>query len=77
MIPRIKTSVWGKTPRDNPDNTGIPDVFLALFDSMAEGDRVELRGLSSFYVKKYKSYMGWKPKTGEKVNITPEEKHYI
>ena len=32
-------------------------------------NRVEIRGLCSFYVKKYKAYAGRNPKTGEKVKI--------
>ena len=36
---------------------------------MAMGERVEIRGLCSFFVKNYKSYTGRNPKTGEKVVI--------
>ena len=52
-------------------------VVQILFDDMAEalalGDRVEIRGLCSFYVKEYKSYLGRNPKTGEKVAIKPKK----
>ena len=41
--------------------------------AMARGDRVEIRGLCSFFVKKYKSYAGRNPKTGEKVTIKPKK----
>jgi len=41
--------------------------------AMARGDRVEIRGLCSFFVKKYKSYPGRNPKTGEKVTIKPKK----
>jgi integration host factor subunit beta len=51
-------------------------VVQIFFDSMAEamarGQRVEIRGLCSFYVKNYKSYMGRNPKTGQKVTIRPK-----
>ena len=43
--------------------------FDAMADALANGDRVEIRGLCSFYVKKYKSYTGRNPKTGEQVKI--------
>lgn len=46
--------------------------FDSMSDAMAEGDRVEIRGLCSFYVKEYKSYTGRNPKTGEKVQIRPK-----
>ncbi len=51
-------------------------VVQIFFDSMAEamakGERVEIRGLCSFFVKEYKSYTGRNPKTGDKVTIRPK-----
>ena len=41
--------------------------FDQMADALAQGDRVEIRGLCSFFVKKYGSYIGRNPKTGEKV----------
>ncbi|MBF0231087.1 MAG: integration host factor subunit beta [Desulfamplus sp.] len=43
--------------------------FEAITDALANGDRVEIRGLCSFYVKEYQSYIGRNPKTGEQVEI--------
>jgi len=43
--------------------------FNKMADALAQGDRVEIRGLCSFFVKKYGSYIGRNPKTGEKVKI--------
>ncbi|MBF0231000.1 MAG: integration host factor subunit beta [Desulfamplus sp.] len=43
--------------------------FEAISDALANGDRVEIRGLCSFYVKEYESYIGRNPKTGERVEI--------
>ena len=43
--------------------------FDKMADALAQGDRVEIRGLCSFFVKKYSAYTGRNPKTGEKVNI--------
>ncbi len=43
--------------------------FNEMANALANGDRVEIRGLWSFYVKKYKAYTGRNPKTGEKVKI--------
>jgi integration host factor subunit beta len=40
--------------------------------ALAEGDRVEIRGLCTFYVKEYKSYKGRNPKTGENVQVAPK-----
>jgi len=47
--------------------------FENMADAMAMGERVEIRGLCSFFVKKYKSYVGRNPKTGEKVEIKPKK----
>ena len=44
-------------------------VFDEMSNAMANGDRVEIRGFCSFYVKQYKAYTGRNPKTGEKVEI--------
>jgi integration host factor subunit beta len=46
--------------------------FDDMASAMAQGDRVEIRGLCSFYVKNYKSYIGRNPKSGEKVLIKPK-----
>jgi integration host factor subunit beta len=52
----------------------IVDIFFSeMSEALSKGDRVELRGLCSFFVKKYKSYTGRNPKTGEKVKIAPKK----
>ena len=43
--------------------------FNEMANALANGNRVELRGLCSFYVKQYKAYTGRNPKTGEEVQI--------
>ena len=48
----------------------IVDLFFSeISEALSKGDRVELRGLCSFFVKKYKSYTGRNAKTGEKVKV--------
>jgi len=47
--------------------------FDNIADAMTSGERVEIRGLCSFFVKSYKSYTGRNPKTGEKVIIRPKK----
>ena len=47
--------------------------FNGMADALAKGDRVEIRGLCSFFVKEYGSYTGRNPKTGEKVKIKPKK----
>jgi len=43
--------------------------FNEMSEALAKGDRVEIRGLCSFFVKHYESYTGRNPKTGEKVTV--------
>jgi integration host factor subunit beta len=56
----------------------VVDIF---FDEMANalknGDRVEIRGLFSLFVKNYKSYVGRNPKTGETVMVKPKKLPYF
>ena len=47
--------------------------FDNMAEAMAQGERVEIRGLCSFFVKEYKSYTGRNPKTGERVTISPKK----
>ena len=52
----------------------VVEVFFeGMANALANGKRVEIRGLCSFYVKEYKSYVGRNPKTGEKVKIRPKK----
>ena len=43
--------------------------FNEMANALAKGDRIEIRGLCSFYVKKYKPYTGRNHKTGKKVKV--------
>jgi len=48
----------------------VVDLFFdEMVKALANSDRVEIRGLCSFYVKKYDSYTGRNPKTGEQIKI--------
>ncbi|MCP4552555.1 MAG: integration host factor subunit beta, partial [Bacteroidetes bacterium] len=50
--------------------TQIVDIFFnGMSEALSKGDRVEIRGLCTFFVKKYKTYTGRNPKTGEKVKV--------
>ncbi len=52
----------------------VVDLFFdEMSNALAKGDRVEIRGLCSFYVKKYKAYAGRNPRTGEAVKVKPKK----
>jgi integration host factor subunit beta len=48
-------------------------VFDTMFEALVNGDRIEIRGFGSWFVKDYKTYVGRNPKTGEAVKV-PEKK---
>jgi len=48
-------------------------VFDTMFEALVRGDRIEIRGFGSWFVKEYKSYTGRNPKTGASVSV-PEKK---
>ena len=53
---------------------GVVDLFFGEMEkALANGDRVEIRGLCTFFVKEYKGYTGRNPRTGEKVEIRPKK----
>ena len=68
-----------KTLRDEcqiskKEAAAIVDLFFdQISTALAEGDRVEIRGLCSFFVKEYKSYQGRNPMTGETVTVAPKK----
>jgi integration host factor subunit beta len=52
-------------------------VFDSMSDSLAKGDRVEIRGFGSFKVKSYDSYQGRNPKTGEIIQVKQKKLPYF
>lgn len=48
----------------------IVDLFFdEMSNALVAGDRVEIRGFCSFYVKQYKAYAGRNPRTGEPAQV--------
>ena len=63
-----------KADLSKAEAAGVIDLFFdKLSETLARGDRVEVRGLCSFYVKKYEDYTGRNPRTGEKVKVKPKK----
>ena len=56
------------------ESSKVVDLFFnEMSNALAAGDRVEIRGFCSFFVKEYDSYTGRNPKTGERVKIKPKK----
>ena len=47
--------------------------FDGISNTLTNNDRVEIRGLCSFFVKQHKGYTGKNPKTGEPVEVRPKK----
>jgi integration host factor subunit beta len=47
----------------------INAIFDAMVDSLAQGDRIEIRGFGSFVVKQRRARQGRNPKSGELVSV--------
>ena len=56
------------------DATTIVNLFFdEMAQALARNERIEIRGLWSFYLKEYQAYTGRNPKTGERVHIAPKK----
>lgn len=44
-------------------------VFDGMANALSNGERVEIRGFCSLYVKEYKGYTGRNPRTGELIKV--------
>ena len=70
LIEAIKT----ETGLTKNETVAVVNLFFdEMANALANGDRVEIRGLYSFFVKKYKAYSGRNPKTGKKVKVKPKK----
>ncbi len=55
----------------------VTKFFEKMASSLEKGERVEIRGLCTFYVKSYEGYAGRNPKTGEPVQVEPKKLPYF
>ena len=63
-----------ETQLTKSEATAVVELFFnEMTAALTKGDRVEIRGLCSFYVKKYKAYAGRNPKTGEPTKVKPKK----
>ena len=71
---KLISALQAETGITKSEAANVVDVFFdEMSASLVKGDRVEIRGLCSFFVKKYKSYTGRNPKTGEKVKVAEKK----
>ena len=64
----------GETGLNKSEAAVIVNMFFdEMANALSKGDWVEIRGLCSFYVKKYKAYDGRNPKTGGPAKVKPKK----
>ena len=63
-----------KVALSRKDASKVVDTFFdALKETLANGNRIEIRGFGSFSVKHYKPYVGRNPKTGARIQVTSKK----
>lgn len=53
-------------------DVSVKEIFDAIGQTLARGDRVEIRGFGSFELNHRRARTGRNPKTGEKVHVPPK-----
>ncbi len=51
----------------------ISTILNSMTETLVNGENIELRGFGSFTIRKYDSYTGRNPKTGEVTQIKPKK----
>jgi len=64
------SAIKSKTELTNNESEKIVNEFFgAITQTLANNERVEIRGFGSFSVNGYQPYVGRNPKTGVKINV--------
>ena len=78
-----KSELIEKMAEENPNLTRkqvefiVNGVFDLIKKSLAEGDKVEIRGFGSFKIRDKKAKVGRNPKTGERVEVPAKKVPYF
>lgn len=55
----------------------VDEFFDAMTEALIQNEGVEIRGFGSFTIRKYGSYTGRNPKTGEKIAVSPKKSPFF
>lgn len=50
----------------------VSAIFGTLASALGRGERVDIRGLGTFSMRRYRGYGGRNPKTGEAIKVRPK-----
>jgi len=79
----IKSQLIDKLARDNPHllhrdvELIVGTIFDEITETLARGDRVELRGFGAFSVRHRPARTGRNPRTGDAVAVSEKFVHYF
>ena len=68
----IKVLMHERSITKEEAETVVELFFGSMADAFVNGDNVQIRGLCSFILKSYRSYIGRNPKTGQSVEVNPK-----
>ena len=51
----------------------VNTILDTLFETLVNGDNIEIRGFGSFTVREYDTYIGRNPKTGARIKVKPKK----
>jgi integration host factor subunit beta len=78
-----KSELIEKMAEENPNLTRkqvefiVNGVFDLIKKSLADGNKVEIRGFGSFKIREKKAKIGRNPKTGERVEVPAKKVPYF
>lgn len=67
LIEKLVTKQPGIAPKEV--EAGVRSILESMIQSLATGDRIEIRGFGSFTLHYRRPRIGRNPKTGEKVEL--------
>ncbi len=70
LIERVSARVKSFTKKDVEKI--VDSLFVSMSDSLARGEKVEIRGFGSFKIKERDGRQGRNPKSGENIYIEPK-----
>lgn len=75
LVETVTQGAMGRTRKDIEDV--VNTIFNTMSRALANGNRIEIRGLGSFQVKERRARMGRNPKTGQEVAIPARKVPYF